>query len=508
MPTSRQATPSRHHPGTEPPSLGGRATGRRERHPLRMSLAVALTIVVLGTAGLGWIYLKLNGNIDTFDAGGLSKNRPGAGSSKGENVLVIGTDARTGGNSALGGGDSNDIGRSDTTFLLHIYADHRHAVAVSIPRDTLVTIPPCRLPDGTWTKPQPNTMFNAAYSVGETAKGNPACTQNTVESLTGLRVDHTVVVDFKGFAALTDVVGGVEVCVPQDVYEGDLNPNRGTRGALLFRKGVRNVSGQKALDYVRIRHGIGDGSDIGRIKRQQAFVAALIKKVKSDGLTPADLLPLADAATKSLTVDPGLGSANKLISFAMALKDIDLHNTKFLTIPWRYVGERVAVVEPDASELWAGLRADRTIDGKDAAGTKGKARASASPSPSADVSGAGIDVAVYNGTTTGGLASRAAASLTRHGFTVTGTANAISQDHVSTVIEYGTGLRSPAETVARLFPGAQLTPVTGTGIDVVLGRTYATAAPSASPAPTALPSSVAAGARSADDDPCSNLSYG
>ncbi|MGW5663905.1 LCP family protein [Streptomyces sp. NPDC003758] len=508
MPTSRQATPSRHRRGSEPPSHRGGAARRRKRGTLRIALAVALTVVVLGTAGLGWIYLKLNGDIDTFDAGGLSKTRPVAGASKGENVLVIGTDARTDGNSALGGGDSNDIGRSDTTFLLHIYADHRHAVAVSIPRDTLVTIPPCRLPDGTWTKAQPNTMFNAAYSVGETAKGNPACTQNTVESLTGLRVDHTVVVDFKGFAALTDAVGGVRVCVPQDVYQNDLNPNLSTRGALLFKKGVQTVSGQKALDYVRIRHGIGDGSDIGRIKRQQAFVAGLIKKVKSDGLTPANLLPLAEAATKSLTVDPGLGSANKLISFAMSLKDIDLHNTKFVTIPWRYVGERVAIVEPDASELWAGLRADRTIDGRNAAGTKGKAAASASPSPSADVSGAGIDVAVYNGTTTGGLASRAAATLTRHGFTVTGTANASSQDHATTLIEYGAGLKTRAETVARLFPGAQLEPLTGSGIDVVLGRTYATAAPSASPTPTALPSSVAADARSADADPCSDLSYG
>ncbi|MGW5605892.1 LCP family protein [Streptomyces sp. NPDC003753] len=517
MPTSRQATPSRHRRGSEPPSHRrgseppshrGGAARRRKRGPLRIALAVALTVVVLGTAGLGWIYLKLNGDIDTFDAGGLSKNRPEAGASKGENVLVIGTDARTDGNSALGGGDSNDIGRSDTTFLLHIYADHRHAVAVSIPRDTLVTIPPCRLPDGTWTKAQPNTMFNAAYSVGETAKGNPACTQNTVESLTGLRVDHTVVVDFKGFAALTDAVGGVQVCVPQNVYQNDLNPDLSTRGALLFKKGVQTVSGQKALDYVRIRHGIGDGSDIGRIKRQQAFVAGLIKQVKSDGLTPANLLPLAEAATKSLTVDPGLGSANKLISFAMSLKDIDLHNTKFVTIPWRYVGERVAIVEPDASELWAGLRADRTIDGKNAAGTKGKAAASASPSPSADVFGAGIDVAVHNGTTTGGLASRAAATLTRHGFTVTGTTNASSQDHATTVIEYGAGLKTQAETVARLFPAAQLQPLTGAGIDVVLGRSYATAAPSASPTPTALPSSVAADARSADDDPCSDLSYG
>ncbi|MFJ2239519.1 LCP family protein [Streptomyces sp. NPDC087859] len=479
---------------------GRRRSARRRGRRIRLALLVCLSVLVLATAGAGWLYLKLNGDISTFDSGGLSDHRPDAASQKGENVLLIGSDARTDGNDKLGGGDKDDIGRSDTTFLLHIYADHRHALAVSIPRDTLVAIPPCKLPDGSWTKTQTDTMFNAAYSVGDTAKGNPACTQNTVEQLTGLRVDHTVVVDFKGFARLTEVVGGVKVCLPQDVYQNDLNPHRTTPGKRLFTKGEQTVSGQKALDYVRIRHGIGDGSDIGRIKRQQAFVASLLKEVKSRGLTPTRLLPLADAATKSLTVDPGLGTADKLISFAMALKDIDLHNTKFVTVPWRYEGSRVAVVQPDASELFATLKADRTIDGKNAGGKQKAATASASP-----VSGAGIGVSVYNGTTVTGLAARAAATLTSDGFTVTGTATAATQDHTGTSVEYGPGELSRARTVAEAFPGAELESVTGSGISVVLGRSYA-AAPTATP--TAVPTEVADGARSADDDPCSNLTYG
>ncbi|MER6074320.1 LCP family protein [Streptomyces sp. NPDC001817] len=487
----------------------GRTARGRKRGPWRIMLLIALVVVVIGAVGLGWIYLKLNSGIHTFDAGGLSRHRPAAGPSSSENVLVIGTDARNDGNSSLGGGDTNDIGRSDTAILLHIYADHQHALAISIPRDTLVTIPPCRLPDGSWTKTQTDAMFNSAFSVGQTDKGNPACTQNTVEQLTGLRVDHTVVVDFKGFAALTSAVGGVQVCLPQDVYEKDLDPNRATRGSLLFKKGEQKVSGQQALDYVRIRHGLGDGSDIGRIKRQQAFLSSLIKKIKSDGITPTNLLPLADAATKSLTVDPGLGTANKLLSFAMSLKDIDLHNTKFVTLPWRYVGERVAVVEPDASELWAALKADRTIDGKDAGGRKqAQDHASASPSPTGNVSGTGISVAVYNGTTIGSLTSKAVSSLTEHGFTVTGTATSGSKDDSTTVIEYGAYLKPQAESVARLFPGARLDFIGGSGINVVLGSSYAAAGSSASATPTAVPSSVTADARSADDDPCSNLSYG
>ncbi|MFE7711062.1 LCP family protein [Streptomyces sp. NPDC057486] len=478
---------------------------RRKRGRGGRLLVAALALLVLVTAGVGWVYLKLNGDISTFGADGLSDNRPAA-TTKGQNVLVIGSDARTGGNEEFGGGDKHDIGRSDTAFLLHVYADHKHAVAVSFPRDTLVDIPPCRLPDGTWTKPQSNVMFNSAYTVGQTAQGNPACTQNTVEKLTGLRVDHTVVVDFKGFAALTDVVDGVRVCLPNDVYQKDLNPNRATRGERIFAKGEQTVSGQKALDYVRLRHGIGDSSDIGRIKRQQAFVASLLKKVKSDGLTPTRLLPLANAATKSLTVDPGLGSADKLIAFAMSLKDIDLHNTKFITIPWRYQGARVAIVEPEADALWASLKADRTLDGKNASGKKGddtEAAPTATPTP---VSGQGIAVAVYNGTRATGLAARAAETLKAAHFTVTGTATAATQNYTATVIEYGPGQKDQAETVARLFATTDLRSVSAAGINVILGRSYAdNPTATLSNPPGAVPTKDT---RSADDDPCSNLSYG
>lgn len=375
-------------------------------------LALLVSLLVLAVAGVGWLYLQLDGDIRTFDDGGISGDRPAA-SAKGQNVLVIGSDSRAGDNEQYGHGEG-DIGRSDTAFLMHVHADHKHATAVSIPRDTLVDVPPCKLPNGTWTETRHNAMFNSAFSVGDTAKGNPACTQNTVEKLTGLRVDHTVVVDFAGFAKMTEAVGGVQVCVPKDIYQGDLNPNLHARGERLFTKGVQEVSGQKALDYVRIRHGIGDGSDIGRIQRQQAFIASVMKKVKSQGLSPTTLFPLAKAATASMTVDPGLGSADKLISFAMSMKSIDLHNTKFVTLPWRYEGARVAIVKPQADALFAALRADRTVDGEDAGGKQEQARAaSPSPSPSAPPSGAGVSVAVYNGTTTKGLAARAADSSRR-----------------------------------------------------------------------------------------------
>ncbi|MFE0047439.1 LCP family protein [Streptomyces albireticuli] len=512
--------------------------GKRGSRRMRIPAVVVLALLVLLTTGAGWVYLKLNGNISTFDADGLSDDRPGAGAA-GQNVLVIGSDSRSGGNSGLGGGEG-DVGRSDTALLLHVYGDRKHAVGVSIPRDTLVDIPPCRLPDGTWTAPRTRAMFNSAFSVGESAKGNPACTQNTVEKLTGLRVDHTVVVDFEGFSAMTSAVGGVQVCVPKDVYAGDLNPHLGARGDLLFRKGQQSVSGQKALDYVRVRHGIGDGSDIGRIRRQQAFVASMIKKVRSQGFNPTTLLPLADAATKSMTVDPGLGTADKLLSFAMSLKHIDLHDIKFITVPWRYAGDRVDIVQPDADELWASLKADRTIDGQDATGKGsgsgggtggtggGTGGGAAQADAAAPVTGDGTRISVANGTTVTGLAARAAAALQERGFTVTGTSTAPDRDQATTVIAFGPGQAGRARALTRMFPGAYVRGDAADGISVTLGRDYAAASSSSSSgpgsgpgsasgeesssAPSGAPSPDSPGAkeqaRSADDDPCADLSYG
>ncbi|MEV0275281.1 LCP family protein [Streptomyces sp. NPDC050610] len=479
---------------------------------MRLFLVIGVSLVVLATAGAGWVYFKLNGNINTFAADGIARERPKS-SAAGQNVLIIGSDARTGGNDKLGGGDKDDVGRSDTAFLLHIYGDGKHAVGVSIPRDSLVDIPPCKLPDGSWTHEQNNTMFNAAFSVGQSPKGNPACSQNTIEKMTGMRVDHTVVVDFEGFSAMTSAVGGVKVCVPKDVYQGDLNPNRKSRGEQIFPKGEQTVSGQKALDYVRIRHGIGDGSDIGRIQRQQAFVSSLIKKIKGQGLNPTTLLPLADAATKSLIVDPGLGSADKLLSFAMSLKNIDLHNINFITVPWRYQGARVAIVQPNADNLWATLRADRTLDGEYAGGKQDdpkKPKKDGGPSKES-VSGDGVAVAVYNGTTVPGLGARAADELKSHKFTVTGTDTAKSQTHTGTVVQYGPGAEAHAKTVAGLFPGAQLQQVTADGVAVVVGQTYAASPESSKDGKDATPDAptkVKEKSRSADTDPCADLSYG
>ena len=445
-------------------------------------------------------YAKLNGKIHTFSSAGISRHRPKSAPAGSENILLIGSDTRSGNNSKLGGaGDA--VGRSDTTLVVHIYPGHTRAVAVSIPRDSLVTIPSCRLPDGHWTGPQHDVMFNSAFSVGQSPQGNPACTLNTVEKLTGLKIDHTVVANFAGFAALSKAVGGVPVCVPNDVYQGDLDPNRSTQGALLFRAGKQEVSGDRALQYVRIRHGLGDGSDIGRIQRQQAFLASLIMTIRSRGLTPSHLLPLVNAATANLTFDPSLGTASKLLKFAMSLRNFQPSHVNFVTVPWQYAGARVAIVQPDADHLFRALQANQAIDTQNQHKKKSQKHGSAAASKS-------VPVSVYNGTTTAGLAGSTGTRLQGIGYTVGTIGNAPRQDYPQTEIQYGPGQTAQAKALARTL-SAKLQPMKTSGIKVILGAQHGWHGGSA-PAQS-LPSSVTGHLRSvgsAKSNLCKNLSDG
>ncbi|MFF7632043.1 LCP family protein [Kitasatospora sp. NPDC008050] len=499
--------PQRSRPTAEDPTLRPESGPARTRHRrlVRIAAATAAGLVLL-TAGAGvWLYQHLTGNLSTFDSAGVAASRPPAGPSDASgsapvNVLLLGSDSRAHGNDELAGGDVG-TGNSDTAILLHVYADHRHAVGVSIPRDSLVDIPPCLLPNGRWTAPQHNQMFNSAFSVGSAPNGNPACSQNTVETLTGLRIDHTVVVDFKGFAAMTSAVGGVPVCVPNDV------DGFGIR----LKKGRQTVSGQQALAFVRARHGIGDGSDIGRMRRQQAFLSALIQKIQAQGFDLTTLLPLADAATKALTVDQGLGTALKLASFVQSLHGVTLADITFVTAPWRYAGDRVALLHPDADTLWTLLRQDRTLDGRSTGQVAAPTSTGASPTQPADLT---VPITVQNGTHTPGLTLKAVRDLQAKGYQqVTEEDGGI--DHAVTGIGYGPGHQADAERLARLFPGADVRADSeSTTVTITLGTDYATAVttpgPSGTPgaSPGAVPGGIAQNARPADTDACSGLSYG
>ncbi|MFF3361793.1 LCP family protein [Streptomyces misionensis] len=350
-------------PAMNQPSANGpgrRARGRRRkprsagRKTLLATAWVAAGVVVLGGAGAGYVYFKLNGNLHSVDINQmLGADRPKKVDNGSENILVLGSDTRAGGNRKLGGGTDDGSARSDTAMIVHVYAGHKEASVVSIPRDTLVDRPACTDTKGTAHPAATGVMFNEAYSAG-----GAACAVKTVESLTGIRMDHYLEVDFAGFQRLIDDLGGVPVTTTRAIDD--------PQSHLDLQAGTHTLNGQQALGLVRTRHGVGDGSDLGRIQLQQAFVKALIGQVKNVGVfsDPKKLYDLADTATKSVTTDSDLGSVNSLIEFANGLKGVSTKHMTMVTMPVRYDPadpNRVLLEKSKAQLVWNALRDDRPI---------------------------------------------------------------------------------------------------------------------------------------------------
>ncbi|MFD3329985.1 LCP family protein [Streptomyces sp. NPDC058701] len=336
--------------GTPPPPHGPR------RRLLRWSCLGAAVVVLAGTATGWWLYDRLNGNITADNSAEAElrryeRERPANFATGAQNILLIGSDSRSGKENARYGADKGTQ-RSDTVILLHLPADRKSATAVSIPRDLMSDIPSCLKPDGTRTAPR-YAQFNWSFEWG-----GAACTIRTVEKLTGIRVDHHMVVDFGGFKKMVDAVGGVEVCLEQPVED--------TAAKAKLPAGLHTLRGEQALGYVRARHGLGNGSDTERMLRQQEFLGSLVKKVQSNGvlLNPARLVPLLDAATSSVTTDPGLASLRGLYELVRSVRDIPTEQVKFLTVPRRpYPSNpnRDELVQPDADRLFERLRMDRAV---------------------------------------------------------------------------------------------------------------------------------------------------
>ncbi|MFD5986957.1 LCP family protein [Streptomyces cyaneofuscatus] len=332
------------------------SASHRKRPWLRWA-ALGASFLVMISAGAGWwLYKKLDGNIttDTSAAAELKvyeKERPTPVVMDAQNILLIGSDSRSGDNKKYGRDDGGSQ-RSDTTILLHLAADRKSATAVSLPRDLMVEVPKCRTGDDKETREQ-FTQFNSAFELGGTA-----CTIRTVERLTGIRIDHHMVVDFNGFKDMVDAVDGVEICLKEPIDDKDAR--------LELPAGRQTLNGEEALGYVRARKTLGDGSDTERMERQQKFLGALVNKMQSNGvlLNPTRLYPVLDAATKSLTTDPGLDSLRDLYDLVRSMRDVPTDQVQFLTVPrqpYRQNVNRDELVEPDASELFKQLREDKPV---------------------------------------------------------------------------------------------------------------------------------------------------
>jgi len=340
---------------------GGRKKGKRRgrgRRTHTVSKVLLSSVLVLGmVTGLGvtFLYRHLNGNLNVEDLGAqLGTDRPEEVEVEGPkdpiNILVMGSDSRDGAGNNIdgltGGGE-----RSDTTIMIHLSADRQNAYGVSIPRDSLVDRPECYDEDGDTIPGATSAMWNEAFSVG-----GPACTIRQFEQLTDIRINNYVVVDFQGFQDMVDAIDGVEVCVPQDIDDRE--------HGIVIKAGTREITGKEALAYVRVRHVEGtDGSDLGRITRQQAFVAAMANKVMSGNTLarPDKLIPFLNAATKSLTTD--IENIGRMARIGVEFKDTGLKRIQFITVPWQYAPSDPNRVEwlPESDELWEKVRNDAPL---------------------------------------------------------------------------------------------------------------------------------------------------
>lgn len=282
--------------------------------------AVAFTVVlVVAAASLaGLAYEKYNHQITRVAV--LSPHDPAireaARQQNAENFLVIGSDTRAGADAQFG----NVAGaRSDTTILVHLSPDRAKATVISIPRDSWVDIPACKTTNG--VVPEHHDLFNSAFSTG-----GAACTIATVQHLTGIAVTHFIEVDFSGFQSMVGALGAVTICSPQQVFD----PGSGLR----LHVGNNSLNGTQALAYVRARETLGDGSDLGRIKRQQMFLGAVLRQAMSGSMlsNPARLTSFLNAATKAITVDRGT-TFGDLRTLASSMQGLDPRRVTFYTAP-------------------------------------------------------------------------------------------------------------------------------------------------------------------------------
>ncbi|MFF3767930.1 LCP family protein [Streptomyces sp. NPDC001922] len=347
--------------GTPPPGSSRRkpkAKPSGKKRAMHWTGGVMAFVLVAGGAGAYFVYEHFNGNLNTVDVGDA-----GSGDTIPDgpmNILVLGTDVRTGkGNE--GYGDSGSVGHADTTILFHVSADRSNATAMSIPRDLITDIPDCptKQKDGsTKVVPgTPKTRFNT--SLGQEGR-DPGCTMRTVKKLTGLTVNHFMMADFNAVKSLTSAVGGVDVCLGKDIDDPDSH--------LKLNKGPHTLQGEQALAFVRTRHSVGTGGDLSRIELQQQFLSSMIRKMKSnETLTDGSKLwKLANAATKALTVDTGIGSIKKLSDLGQNLSGVDTKNITFATLPVidnpaEKVKTTVVLNEQPAEQLFAMMRADQSL---------------------------------------------------------------------------------------------------------------------------------------------------
>jgi len=316
--------------------------------------SASLALLLIAVTATGYVILKhFNANLQQDNIIGLLGAQPVNQHPQAENIMVLGSDSRQGLSKAYGTGLATD--QSDTLMIIHIPADRKWAEVMSIPRDSWVNIPACEMGDGQLSSP---TQFkiNEAFAIGNldgnhTALGI-ACTVKTLEQDTGIYINHFIAINFPGFESMVAALGGVYECNPTPINDPNSN--------LHLTAGTHLLTPAQALGYVRARYTLGDGSDLGRIDRQQAFMSSLISRVKSELLNPVAIYQFLDAATKSLTIDTQIGGLTGLYDLGESLRGIPSSKIAFFTIPNfpRGDGANVLWTQPEDSQIFASFRND------------------------------------------------------------------------------------------------------------------------------------------------------
>ncbi|WP_433547361.1 LCP family protein [Streptomyces sp. CA-294286] len=457
--------------GPRPAADGTPQAGRRKRkqpkkggkRALKITGGVVGFVLVTGSIGAWALYERLDGNLNSVEVSG------GSGGFKKDqaiNILVIGTDKRTGDGNE-GYGDKDSPGHADTTLLFHVSKDRTNATVLSIPRDLKTKIPDCptKQTDGSETVVPGAAFERFNTSLGQSGR-DPGCTMRTVREMTGLTVDHFMMVDFNAVKSLTSAIGGVEVCVAKDVDD--------KKSHLKLTKGRHTIEGEQALAFVRTRGAFGDKSDLSRIQTQQQFLGAMIRKMKSsETLTDVSkLYKLADAATKALTVDSGIDGLGKLKSLAGEIAQVDPQNVTFATLPVldnpaEPPNKRSTVVlnEAKALPLFEMLRADTSLTevkkkekaGQAAAKEKQNALLHGEKAAAEDVR-----VNIYNGSGKGGAAQETLSwlQLEKGAKLATNGGNSPNPDIATTVLQYGENQADQARALAAMMglPASALKP--------------------------------------------------
>jgi len=420
------------------------------------------------------------------------------------NILLLGSDTRTGHNAAIGGRIGCDC--SDTIMVAHISPGRNRAVVLSIPRDTVVPYYTCSawhgLP-GQQADPYAFERINATL-----AAGGPECVRETVEQQTGIYIDDVIELNFTGFEKVINDIGGVNVCVPFAIH----NPVTATEGSgLNLPAGEHHINGRVALQFWRTRYNIANGSDIARIARDQYLMAQVVKGVLHSGLLhdPTRLYTVVGDVASALTTD---ASDTELFHIALSLHGISPGNIQFITAPWTaypYDPNEVEFAQPRADAVFWAIAHDTALPKSAAAPHRHRRGSGSSPSPSASPSaspGASpsaspsatptasaaatvdpstVHVLVLDGSSKANRTATAAAALTSRGFNVTGTGYAPVTTHRQSVIEYAGAADLPAaQTLAQQLTSVKLKLVHGLTpgtVQLILGSSFTGLAP---PRPT------------------------